>query len=303
MAGLPFAGRLARLWLLGGSEISTITLSRFFALHVLVTPFLILAVVAWRLLRRGGCWPNVRRNAIVAGLVFFVLALWSLKFHAPLGPAAAAAGADYLPRPGSQFLWLYQTLKHVPGELGSVVGVVLPGIGLAILLSLPWLEFGPLKRLASDSRKVLGGLVLGALTVAVLTMTVAANVSDRRDPHTREQLAKQAAQEAAWRNEPFSPVLIGPPAGAAQSGGAPPIYVKFCSNCHGAHGEGAQQGRLKFPPLLDVSAKPRRSVDDIVALLKDPEAYGLQPPMRSFSSKLTEQEMREIAEWLMQLKK
>ena len=42
LGGLPFAGRLARLWLLGGTDISTLTLSRFFALHVLVIPALII---------------------------------------------------------------------------------------------------------------------------------------------------------------------------------------------------------------------------------------------------------------------
>src|SRR5215216_442879 len=51
VAGLPFAGGIARLWLLGGSEISSLTLSRFFALHVLVLPAFIGAVVMWRLFR------------------------------------------------------------------------------------------------------------------------------------------------------------------------------------------------------------------------------------------------------------
>jgi cytochrome c553 len=81
------------------------------------------------------------------------------------------------------------------------------------------------------------------------------------------------------------------------------MYTKFCAQCHGTHGQGAQQGPLKFPPLLDVPAKPRRSVEDIVALLKDPTAYGLQPPMRSFSGKLSEDQMREIAGWIVKLKK
>lgn len=81
------------------------------------------------------------------------------------------------------------------------------------------------------------------------------------------------------------------------------MYLKFCVNCHGKHGEGARQGRLTFPPLLEVSAKPRRTVDDIVGLLKDPAAYGLEPPMRSFSNKLTEEQMREIAEWIVKLKR
>ena len=62
-------------------------------------------------------------------------------------------------------------------------------------------------------------------------------------------------------------------------------------------------GALNFPPLLVVAAKPRRSVDDIVGLLKDPTVYGLQPPMRPFADKLTEPQMREIAEWIVKLQK
>ena len=127
MNGLPLAGRNARLWLLGGNEISTITLSRFFALHVLIVPFAILAVVAWRFYRP--CWANLSRNAVAGGLVFVALALWCLKYPAPLGPPVEAMTADYLPRPGAQFLWLYELLKYVPGGVGSIAGVILPGMG------------------------------------------------------------------------------------------------------------------------------------------------------------------------------
>src|SRR5215510_9423060 len=86
MGGLPFAGRMARLWLLGGPEISTLTLSRFFALHVLVVPALIIAVVVWRTYRAG---VFGYRDAIAGGLVFVALALWCLKYPAPLGPSVA----------------------------------------------------------------------------------------------------------------------------------------------------------------------------------------------------------------------
>jgi mono/diheme cytochrome c family protein len=89
----------------------------------------------------------------------------------------------------------------------------------------------------------------------------------------------------------------------AAGSGPPLLYVKFCEQCHGPHGEGGRQGRLSFPPLLGVAAKPRRTVDDIVGVLKDPPAYGLEPPMRSFSDKLTEPQMREIAEWIVKLQK
>jgi len=301
LGGLPFVGRYARLWLLGGSDISTITLSRFFALHVLVTPFVILAVVAWRVFRVH-CWSNLNRNAIVGGVVFVALAIWCWKFPAPLGPAVETATADYLPRPGTQFLWLYETLKHVPGAVGSIVGVVLPGVGLVILASLPWLRAR--RRLIAS--KLIGGVLLGAFAVWAMTMTVAANLSDRRDARTREQLARQAQQESQWRSEPFTPVKLPSSVASAQTANSaepPALYVKFCADCHGQHGQGARRGNVTFPPLLGVSAKPRRTVEDIVGLLKDPPAYGLQPPMRSFADKLSEPQMRELAQWIVNLKR
>ena len=296
MAGLPLAGRNARLWLLGGSHISTVTLSRFFALHVLVIPALIGVVIVWRLFRAQISTLLGPRDMLVGGLVFLALALWALKYPAPLGPPVTEATADYLPRPGAQFLWLYQSLKYIPGGLGSIVGVVLPGIALAVLVLLPWLR----------RQRLIAGSIFGAGLVLVVIMTTTSYLSDRRDSHTRQQFSRQAAAEDAWRREPFKPAAITLAATSTSdtaAGNPPAMYMQFCANCHGPRGEGAQQGPLRFPPLLDVPTKPRRSVDDIVGLLRDPTAYGLEPPMRSFSEKLTEAQMREIAEWIVKLKR
>src|SRR5205085_4965559 len=209
---------------------------------------------------------------------------------------------DYLPRPGPQFLWLYQTLKHVPGAVGSVIGVVLPGIGLSILLLLPWLDRSPFRTVP---QRAIGGVILGVCVLLIVTMTFAAKLSDRRDPRTREQLARQAAQETTQRSEPFNPTSIKPQtanAPAAQDTNGPPApYITYCANCHGPHGEGARQGRLSFPPLIGVAAKPQRTVSDIVGLLKNPAAYDLQPPMRSFADTLNEQQMKDIADWIVRL--
>ena len=294
MAGLPFVGGMARLWLLGGSDISTITLSRFYALHVLVIPAFLVAVVVWRVFRSNLAEIFGPHHAIAGGVVFLLLAFWSLKYRAPLGPSVVEMTADYVPRPGAQFLWLYQSLKYLPGGLGSLAGVALPGIVLLILLLLPWLK----------KQRLIGGTILGVGLVLVAVMTTASYLSDHHDPQTSKQLSRQAAQEDVWRREPFTPAAITLAASTtAASGGPPVMYTKFCVNCHGPNGEGARQGRLNFPPLLDVAVKPRRTVDDIVGLLKDPTAYGLQPPMRSFSDKLTEEQMKEIGEWIVKLKR
>jgi ubiquinol-cytochrome c reductase cytochrome b subunit len=297
IAGLPLAGRIARLWLLGGSDISTLTLSRFFAVHVLVIPALIGLTIAWRLFEKQIAEFFGTRNAIAAGLIFLALAVWTFKHPAPLGPPVAEAPAEYLPRPGAQFLWLYQSLKYIPGGLGSLTGVVLPGIALLLLVLLPWLK----------RRRLIGATILGAGVLLISVMTVASYLGDHRDPQTARQLARQSAQEQVWRQQPFTPVTMSLASAAASSqsvaGGPPVMYMKFCVNCHGATGEGGRQGRLTFPPLLGVAAKPQRTVEDIVRLLKDPQAYGLQPPMRSFSDKLTDDQMREIAQWIVKLEK
>ena len=295
MAGLPLVGRNARLWLLGGNEISTLTLSRFFALHVLVIPGLLMTVVVVRLFGSIIVPFFNTRSAIVVGVVFLALALWALKHPAPLGPPVSEMSADYLPRPGAQFLWLYQSLKYIPGGVGSLAGVVVPGMVLLLLALLPWLK----------SQRLIGRTVLGAGVVVISLMTTASYLSDRRDPKTRAQLAKQAAQEEAERREPFKPVSITftSPVADASAGSPPATYIKFCAQCHGTSGEGGRQGPFRFPPLINVSTKPRRTADDIVALLKDPGAYGLQPPMTSFAGKLPDEELVTIADWLVKLKR
>lgn len=286
VGGIPFVGGNAKLWLLGGNQISTLTLSRFFALHAIVLPALIVAVLIWKRIE----WRNQQRNAIAAGVVFLALALWSMKFHAPLGPSTTEMTAEYLPRPGAQFLWLYQSLKYVPGGLGSIVGLVLPGIALALLISLRWLR----------GARLIGGVILGGGLLLIAGMTAASYISDYRDPRIRQQLARQAVAEAV---APFTPSVMNfsRPEPATNTATAPAPYIKWCANCHGNNGEGAQQGPLRHPALTGVGAKPRRTVDDIVGLLKDPEAYGLQAPMRSFSARLSESEMKEIAEWVVKL--
>lgn len=294
MAGLPFAGRNARFWLLGGNDISTLTLSRFFALHVLLIPAFLVTVIVWKLFRsRSVATFFNSRNALAAGVVFLALALWSLKYPAPLGPAVSEMTAEYLPRPGAQFLWLYQSLKYIPGGLGSLAGIVLPGIALLVLLLLPWLK----------AQRLVGGAILAGGVVLIAGMTTAAYLGDRRDPQTWAQLSRQAAAEEAARREPFKPALITLAATSADTsaGETPVMYRKWCIQCHGASGEGGQQGIFRFPPLRNVSSKPRRTVDDIVGLLKDPLAYDLKPPMTSFSSKMSEQQMREVAEWVVKL--
>jgi ubiquinol-cytochrome c reductase cytochrome b subunit len=346
--GLPLVGAGARAWLLGGHEITPLTLARFFALHALIIPALILTVLAARLFvfreralvsaaeeRRLEKWMHrqVLRNAIAAGLVFIALALYSWKYFAPLGPPADTAAPGYLPRPGAQFLWLFQMLKYLPGRAASVIATALPALILFGLAMLPFLK-KPLGRVMVHPRRNIGAALFSLAFLLVIGLTVVAYVDDSRNPLTLAQLRRQEAEERAFREAPFTPlrartsesVSIEPKTSTANSNtggqtpdgspspspqansspvvstdhaGAPPeSYITNCSACHGTRGQGAPM----MPKLLGVASKPRRSVEDIINLLDDPLAYGIEPPMKSYKDKLTEAEKREIAEWVAGLK-
>ncbi|MFL6210684.1 MAG: cytochrome b N-terminal domain-containing protein [Pyrinomonadaceae bacterium] len=330
--GLPVIGDAARRWLLGGPLISTLSISRLFALHVLALPFLILTTVVARLFifrdRDTGHdtvhdeqapllspWLRVQlaRHALVAGLAFVSLALYAAKYPAPFGPRADAVPAEYLPRPGAQFLWLFELLKHTSGAGAAFVGLILPGLLLALLALVP--RFSAAGKTSAPLRRYAGPLVFGATCVLVLGLTALAWLADTRDARVRDQLNRQTAAEESFRRAPFIPQRpratdsdsAATPAantnGAAAQTGAnvppPPVaYTQNCVKCHGAHGEGVRPN----PKLIGVAEQPHRTVADLIAILNDPAAYGLEKPMTSFADKLTEDEKRQIAEWIEGLK-
>jgi ubiquinol-cytochrome c reductase cytochrome b subunit len=355
--GLPLVGNASRSWLLGGVEITPITLARFFALHVLVVPVLILLILTARLFvfrergvvsdeeeRRleGWMFGQVARNALIAGFVFFALTLWAAKFHAPLGPAADTAAPGYLPRPGAQFLWLFQLLKYLPGRVASMVAVTLPALIFVGLASLPFLDPPPLRKMMAQPRRNIG-VVLFILGFALFTtMTVIAYVEDARDPRVRDQLARQAKEEEAFRTTPFAPLRTRtsesniedePEDGTGGGGGivdgkgevpeSPNANVSpsptasaspkttasstgppdaYITSCSGCHGTRGQ-GASVYPRLIGVSEKPQRTIEDLIAIMNNPGSYGMDPLMPSFASKLSDDEKRSIAEWIATLKK
>jgi mono/diheme cytochrome c family protein len=252
------------------------------------------------------------RNAVVCGVVFLALALYAAKYPAPLGPSADAAPPGYLPRPGIQFLWLFQLLKLFPKTVGSLVAFFLPAVIFGALALLPFTRRGAEPKREKSRRRV-GQLTLGLTVLLVAVLTAAAFVEDSRDPRVREQFALQAQKEAEFRAAPFTPKRTGNVAStsgaetaspssntnAATAQADPPeAFTRNCAKCHGAHGE----GRSIYPSLVGISSRPKRTVEDIIAILNNPRSYGLESRMPSFATKLTDDEKRDIAEWVVSLK-
>ena len=122
--------------------------------------------------------------ALAMSAVFLVLWLTALLRGAPLEPLADPSDATYVPRPEWYFLGLFQLLKYFPGKLEFVGSVILPGIGTALLLLLPFLDRSPDRRYAT--RRLVIGLGLVAFAAAAGLTVLGA-------------MDKGGSPEPAWR--------------------------------------------------------------------------------------------------------
>ena len=240
-----------------GGQVGALTLSRWFAIHVIVLPGIVVALVALHLflMRRHGISGPVRagvgerlpfyphqaaRDLVMILITASVLAALAWRGLPALERLADPADATYVPRPEWYFLGLFQLLKVMPGKLEILGALVLPGAVVALLAALPWLDRGPER----DPRRrpvVLGGVIAGLIALVGLT---AAGWRDR--PETRP---------GSWTLREIAGASL-----AASHG---------CARCHGA-------GRLADP--LDVLA-PTRPIPWMRNHVVDPEviAPGIRP--------------------------
>jgi len=184
----PFIGAILLKVLQGGAEMSTITLSRFFALHVIALPLLLVGIVAFHLyqIRRWGetppqlrndekvefssnFFPNqLARDSVAALLVIAIVFLLAYNPGAPLEPKADPNNTSYIPRPEWYFYGLFQLLKLFPGKLEVVGAIFLPTLFIGLLIGLPFLDKNPERKLSKRPfAKTSGSVVI--LSVLILT--------------------------------------------------------------------------------------------------------------------------------------
>lgn len=183
----PIAGEYIANVLRGGSELGALTLGRWFSAHVFLLPMTLVALIAAHiaLMRKHGIsgplkpapgpgsaffpW-HVVKDTIVMAAVFASLFTVTALVRAPLDPIANPADANYIPRPEWYFLSLFQLLKYFPGPLELVATQVLPGIVVAFLFLLPFLDRGSDRHPLHRSRRWLTVAFL-AIGAGVLALT------------------------------------------------------------------------------------------------------------------------------------
>ena len=289
---VPWIGESIKLLLRGGAQMGTLTISRFFVLHVFLIPGSIFALVAIHLFlfrKAGAAGPfrgdpaELKRSAelfyprqVVMDLALtglLIVGLGILCFFAPmhLGPPANPSDVQYIPRPEWYYLPIFQWLKYWHGAT-SVLGVlVIPLLVVLAVLALPFLDRSVERR--PWKRPVAMG-AYAFLLVALVGLGLRSHYEDAHDAAVARQLAKQEAEEDAYMKKPFEPELSSTSLAAANVTLADPVAAKgkqifetqSCNACHGDGGVGTAAG----PALVGIGSK--MSADQMNEFIKSPSA-------------------------------
>jgi ubiquinol-cytochrome c reductase cytochrome b subunit len=272
---IPFIGGWLRLFIRGGTDMGTLTLSRFFVAHVFVLPAAIMAFVAGHvyLFRKAGAAgppsPAVpvrserfypRQLLLDIGFALVLIAgLGALAVFLPveLGPEANPADTRFLPRPEWYYVPMFQWLKYWQGSAALFGIVVIPGILAILFVALPFLDTG------IERRPWRRPVMIGAFTVTMIALVglgVASYAGDRRDPAIAAQLQSQQEAVRAYMDAPFEPEESGRSLQAAnvaledpQRARGKAIYAEqSCDACHGENGQGTPD---VAPSLVGVGTK------------------------------------------------
>jgi ubiquinol-cytochrome c reductase cytochrome b subunit len=155
----PFGQYIAGL-MQGGDTLGSLTLLRWYAVHVFLLPGALIAFVVAHLylMRRHGIsgalkpvpgepkpfYPyHALKDTIAGALVFALLVFFATTSPAPLDVVADPTDANYIPRPEWYFLSLFQLLKYFPGPLEPVATTLIPGLVVGLLLLLPFIDARP----------------------------------------------------------------------------------------------------------------------------------------------------------------
>ena len=284
VGSVPFVGTFLVKVLRGGDMLGALTLSRFFAVHVLFLPAAIMGLVALHMfiLRRvgpAGPWSRERRrmgsetfyprqvfmDSVVMLGIFAVVVGLALFVPIQLTDKANPSDHSFVPVPEWYFLFYYQVLKYMEGPvLGPIATWVLPGIFVGLLLALPFLDRHRDREPAS--RPVVLGI--GGAFLAGVFLLIGLSVHD---------LSKI---------ERMDPAVAGGRALYEQLG---------CAGCHRVHGAGGAVG----PDLSYVGET--RTRDWLIQHFRDPQSTSPGSIMPKLP--LKEQELNDLTAYMLSLKK
>ena len=263
---VPVVGDATQKLMQGGAEYGSLTLTRFYALHVFVLPAALVGLVGLHvaLFRKHGVTPAAKANlarvdaffpkqllkdvvAVLAVVVVVFVLAWR-EHGAPLD-APADPSSDYPARPEWYFLALFQLLKYFHGPLELVGTVVLPSLIGAYLFALPLLDRAPGTALRGRIRPL---VPLALIAAGAVGLTLQAQHQDANDAafqkergraDERASIANRIAKDGVPPEGPLAMMKRDPELRG------PELFDKHCGGCHTLRDHGSEKDRTA--PKLD----------------------------------------------------
>ena len=209
LAKTPVIGETLRRLFLGGVELGQLTLPRFYTLHILLLPALL--VLLYRLQNRDSrgaanrSGERKRPDAVVnvapplvggaaaltlASVMLCVVLAAVLGATTLLDAPADRTATDYPARPEWHTLFLFQWLKFFQGPTAEIVGaVVVPSLVILLLLLFPLLP-----RIFSPQRAHRAAMIFSGTFVFGATLLTGVNLWHDRNPSDASVAAIRAKQ-------------------------------------------------------------------------------------------------------------
>ena len=325
----PILGPALLSFLQDGSGIGTLTINRFFGIHVWLVPAILLGMVGLHLtifrhngpagppideapkLRPGRFWPDqLFMDTVVSFALFVIVVALAWFAPAPLDAKADPNNTQFVPYPAWYFLALYALLDVVgkfPPQIVQVstlfATIIMPGVLVLLLIVLPFIDRNPSRR---PSRRpwILGVTALTLLGAIALSFFGQYNVVEGQVAH-----GLVGAIPASAQTVPQAPVVEttgGNPAPAAGGGAGSvtagaTVYTTNCAGCHAANGLGTPS----VAPALagnDVVTGDPKKVIAIVAngltgkiTVKGQEWNGTMPPWKGT---LTNKQIADVVTYI-----
>jgi quinol-cytochrome oxidoreductase complex cytochrome b subunit len=297
---IPLVGGFLSRLMLGGDNVSGATLTRFYAVHAMLLPALLVAVLAFHiyLVRVHGIaeedaakeeaadgngdvkpakpyrfYPeHAWRSSIVYIVGLLALILLSIFAHIPREAVAGTQVENYLPRPEWYYMWLFQLLTYFPGKWEAVGSLAIPFILVTLLFALPFLDRS--RRMGVRNRPLV--LAVGVTAIVGVVYLTATGFAGAK-PYGQTIPVPDRELSATERRGLF-------------------LYVdRDCGYCHQIDGQGGQR---RGPDLSNMVAKDR-SREYLARYIRDPQSVDPTSVMPKYP--LPDADLSALADFLLAL--
>ena len=315
---VPFIGAPLQRLVRGGSQMGTLTVSRFYVLHVFLLPGLLIGFIASHVFffRKAGAAGPIKEDpvhpklptvpfyprqvildAVFAVLLIGILTIIAVNIPMNLGPEANPANTAFVPRPEWYYRPAFQWLKYFSGRWSLIGGIILPAVLAVIFAAVPFLDRQLERR---PWRRPISVGALAFFLIAYISLGTASYRDDYKDPGVAVQMNKQEEDTKAFMQKPFVPESAAGSTIAALVAANPEVLkglaIFQANSCNSCHGDGGI-GTAAAGPLTGIGQKYTDS--QLIALLHSPDIKMMAGGMTPVD--LNQNDMEKLLAYLRQL--